>query len=166
MEGLRGRPPSWYAALRLLHSSGRRVRARTPKPDILKSRPETGACLAHRVRPNLLDFRSPPKFYAQRPRNSGAFPGDPDIAQLPGLGGWGGRISNLRMAQFAFTAFSGPQVHFWIMHQQVLRQISPVIRPSACLGGSQLVGTEKGRWADFKTLRRTSMPIEPGPRFD
>ena len=26
--------------------------------------------------------------------------------------------------------------------------------------------TEKGRWADFKTLRRTSMPIEPGPRFD
>src|SRR6476620_663016 len=90
----------------------------------------------------------------------------PGHCPITGTGWLGREDSNLRMAQFAFTAFSGPQVRFWIMHQQVLRQISPVIRPSACLGGSQLVGTEKGRWADFKTLRRTSMPIEPGPRFD
>ena len=47
-------PPLCYAALRLSHSSGPCVGVGIEsEPDILKTRPETGACLAQRIRERI-----------------------------------------------------------------------------------------------------------------
>jgi hypothetical protein len=67
-------------------------RERNRNPDILNSRPETGARFTRRVPQKCGTSGLLGKICARKPRNLGLFAGDSDIAQLPRLRGWGGRI--------------------------------------------------------------------------